>query len=104
MKRIAPFLILFLVLTGCHQADDIQKELSFLPISKGDVSKVKLWGSGVDGREATAGETRNILKWLNGVTHFEKVLDLPSESPAPLAFEEKDLERFIDELAGPSSK
>jgi len=83
-------------------------------------------------REATAEETQYILKWLNSVTYFEKEENLPSERKAPQSeikiylkknqeisihrwrenleinwsyqFVQTDLEKFLDELASPSSK
>lgn len=56
-----------------------------LPISNQDVVSIKLWGDGLDGKEANAEERGNILKWLNSVEHFEKEESIPSEMPAPLS-------------------
>lgn len=132
MKKIIPILILLVILIGCKKADDIPKELPVLPISEENVSIIKVWGHGVDGREATQEETQNILKWLNSVKHFEKEENLPSERKAPMSeimiylktnqevsihrwgknleinwsyqFAQTDLENFLDVLASPSIK
>ncbi|KRF13554.1 hypothetical protein [Paenibacillus sp. Soil787] len=132
MKKIIPLLILLVILIGCKRADDIPKELSFLPFSEENVSIVKVWGRGVDGREATLEETQNILEWLNSVKHLEKENNLPGERKAPQSeikiylktsqeisihrwgknleinwsyqFAQTDLEKFLDILASPSTK
>jgi hypothetical protein len=114
------------------KTDDIPKELSFFPISEKNVSIIKVWGRGVDGREATSEETQNILKWVNSVKHFDKEENLPGERKAPMSeikiylktnqevsihrwgknleinwsyqFAQTDLEKFLDGLASPTLK
>jgi hypothetical protein len=60
-------------------------DLSFLPISSDEVSNIKVWGYGIDGREATTEEKLNLLKSLNGVKNFEKETNLPSERKKPIS-------------------
>jgi len=132
LKKIILILILLVILIGCKKADDIPKELSFLPISEENVSMIKVWGLGGEWRESTLEETQNILKWLNSVKRFEKEENLPSERKAPISeikiylktnqevsihrwgenleinwsyqFAQTDLEKFLEELANSSSK
>jgi hypothetical protein len=130
LKKTIVVLTLFVVLLGCTRINSKPKELSFLPISKNDVSVIKVWGRGLDGREATLEETQSIINWINSVKDFEKESNLPSERKSPQSeikvylktnqevsihqwgknlelnwsyqFVQPELGEFLDKLASPS--
>lgn len=73
MKKISIIAVLIgLVLCGCSIG---KAAIPLLPVSLSDVSGIKLWGYGIDGKEATDTEYEDIIKWVNSINNrsYEKI-------------------------------